>query len=184
MRAVSSLAAVLVASGLYGVECTRSGAQTAFVVKQSSTTTGLSFGKVQGVHVRNHEQYRATLRPPPILIDEHNGPRSNKKYRSVFCPSPSFAINDKDSEVDTSSTAIGEADDGEDDMGVPLELESLQQQSTATFMGLEPLQKGEDPFDNGLPIVTSVIVLCVSTFLTIAPFFMDVPDQVPPPPGM
>mmetsp|Transcript_8845 Transcript_8845/g.18983 ORF Transcript_8845/g.18983 Transcript_8845/m.18983 type:complete len:184 (+) Transcript_8845:67-618(+) len=183
MRAAPSLAAVLVASGTYGAECTRSGTQTAFV-KQSSTTAGISFGKAQGG--RNHDQYRATstLRPPPILIDEHNGPTSNKKYRSVFCPSPSFAINDKDSGIDTSSTAIGAPDDGEDDMGVPLELESLQQQSTATFMGLEPLQEGEDPFDNGLPIVTSVIILCVSTFLTIAPFFMDVPDQVPPPPGM
>ena len=68
-------------------------------------------------------------------------------------------------------------------MGRPLELESLKQ--STTFMGLEPLGEGEDPFDNGLPIFTSVIILCVSTFLTIAPFFMDVePESLPPPPGM
>ena len=68
--------------------------------------------------------------------------------------------------------------------GKPIELESLRGQSSS-FMGLEPLSEGEDPFDNGVPLVTGTIVLFVSTWLTLAPFFMglDAPD-LPPPPGM
>ena len=68
--------------------------------------------------------------------------------------------------------------------GKPIELESLRGQS-ASFMGLEPLSDGEDPFDNGVPLVTGTIVLFISTWLTLAPFFMDLdaPD-LPPPPGM
>ena len=68
--------------------------------------------------------------------------------------------------------------------GKPIELESLRGQSSS-FMGLEPLSEGEDPFDNGVPLVTGTIVLFISTWLTLAPFFMDVdaPD-LPPPPGM
>lgn len=66
--------------------------------------------------------------------------------------------------------------------GKPIELESLRGQS---FMGLQPLSEGEDPFDNGVPLVTGTIVLFISTWLTLAPFFMDLdaPD-LPPPPGM
>jgi hypothetical protein len=69
--------------------------------------------------------------------------------------------------------------------GKPIELESLRGQQSSSFMGLEPLSEGEDPFDNGVPLVTGTIVLFVSTWLTLAPFFMglDAPD-LPPPPGM
>ena len=68
--------------------------------------------------------------------------------------------------------------------GKPIELESLRGQSSS-FMGLEPLSEGEDPFDNGVPLVTGTIVLFISTWLTLAPFFtdLDAPD-LPPPPGM
>lgn len=68
--------------------------------------------------------------------------------------------------------------------GKPIELESLRGQSSS-FMGLEPLSEGEDPFDNGVPLVTGTIVLFISTWITLAPFFMDLdaPD-LSPPPGM
>mmetsp|Transcript_11114 Transcript_11114/g.18528 ORF Transcript_11114/g.18528 Transcript_11114/m.18528 type:complete len:167 (-) Transcript_11114:118-618(-) len=70
--------------------------------------------------------------------------------------------------------------------GSPIELESLRAgQQSSTFMGLEPLSEGEDPFDQGIPLVTGTIVLAVSTWLTLAPFFMDFDAaDLPPPPGM
>jgi len=68
--------------------------------------------------------------------------------------------------------------------GKPLELESLRGQQSS-FMGLAPLSEGEDPFDQGIPLVTGTIVLLVSTWLTLAPFFMDFDAvDLPPPPGM
>ena len=68
--------------------------------------------------------------------------------------------------------------------GKPLELESLRGQQS-NFMGLEPLSEGEDPFDQGIPLVTGTIVLLVSTWLTLAPFFIDFDAvDLPPPPGM
>lgn len=69
--------------------------------------------------------------------------------------------------------------------GKAIELESLRGQQSPSFMGLEPLSEGEDPFDNGIPLVTGTLVLFVSTWLTLAPFFMDLDaPEMPPPPGM
>ena len=76
----------------------------------------------------------------------------------------------------------GEDGDGDGDGGVPLELESLGGAGgqRPTFLGLQPLEPGEDGLDNGIPIVTSTIVFLVSTYLTFAPFFMP-PEGADPP---
>lgn len=86
--------------------------------------------------------------------------------------------------------SVGKEDDDEKEQaleefigeGKPLELESLRGQQS-NFMGLEPLSEGEDPFDQGIPLVTGTIVLVVSTWLTLAPFFIGDAD-LPPPPGV
>ena len=97
-----------------------------------------------------------------------------------------FASEDEYSDASSGVGFSGGDERGEEFIGEgkPIELESLRGKDT--FMGLEPLSEGEDPFDQGIPLVTGTIVLFVSTWLTLAPFFMDpdVPDLPPPPPGM
>ena len=87
---------------------------------------------------------------------------------------PNRGAEDDDEKEQALEEFIGE--------GKPLELESLRGQQS-NFMGLEPLSEGEDPFDQGIPLVTGTIVLVVSTWLTLAPFFIGDAD-LPPPPGV
>ena len=99
--------------------------------------------------------------------------------------SPSLLRAGGGEEGDADGAAGGGAPAGEDghgDGGVPLELESLGGAGgqRPTFLGLQPLEPGEDGLDNGIPIVTSTIVFLVSTYLTFAPFFMP-PEGADPP---
>ena len=99
--------------------------------------------------------------------------------------SPSLLRAGGGEEGDADGAAGGGApagEDGDGDGGVPLELESLGGAGgqRPTFLGLQPLEPGEDGLDNGIPIVTSTIVFLVSTYLTFAPFFMP-PEGADPP---
>ena len=119
---------------------------------------------------------------------------SQPRWRQTISATATTATATTKSDPPSAAAALfvsaGKEDDDEKEQaleefigeGKPLELESLRGQQS-NFMGLEPLSEGEDPFDQGIPLVTGTIVLLVSTWLTLAPFFIGDAD-LPPPPGV
>lgn len=117
---------------------------------------------------------------------------SQPRWRQTISATATIATATTKSDPPSAAAAlfvsVGKEDDDEKEQaleefigeGKPLELESLRGQQS-NFMGLEPLSEGEDPFDQGIPLVTGTIVLLVSTWLTLAPFFIGDADLSPPP---
>jgi len=77
-----------------------------------------------------------------------------------------------------------ESNEFSDDIGTPLELESLQQQEQPTLFGLERRQDIDDDdstIGTGIPLFTGVIILFCSTYFIISGFlgFDDTITVVP-----
>ena len=155
----SCLAAIIVASNCNGGECTKAGSlsvPTAFFQPSRCWRQTMSATATTATATAT----ATTKSDPPSAA-------------ALFVSAGKEDDNEKEQALEE---LIGE--------GKPLELESLRGQQS-NFMGLEPLSEGEDPFDQGIPLVTGTIVLLVSTWLTLAPFFVDFDAvDLPPPPGM